>query len=1032
MKTLLLKSIFSLSVCLLADFLFAQTPGIIVRPASGIGANAINPNGDGFTSVDNSGFGSDDIANSEIPYKVVLPTLSEPTGDLLRGPSGLYSDIVRTFDGSGFYLYNDGTNFMCRLRIGGIVSGSKGYSVLLDTDQKFGASGPNADPNYQAATTGVNGNPGFELEVVLETNFRIAIYNVDGTSTPVLITSYTINSHSQVSVASTRDGNDPDYFYDFFVPFSAMGINGSTSLRAIATTVMSPGPAIGGPKSDIYGLSGDNYMSDWETGITSQPVFTLNNLTNAGSGITNTCTQAPTLNNPLTPSSVSANGTWTALDASKPQSATITLFKNGTSTGLTTTVSSGNVWTIPISGLANGDVITAKAQATGESQCLSSNPVTVNSCTNGTHTTAPVVSCSSTRGFEGSMALNARVFLYRLTSAGYVLYADDATTTYKVTYPTTTTWRYDNVNTQSGSACTGGAADITAGSYAVLAQLSGSCISTPVIVCVGALAATATPTITSALTIGTTSISGTAAANSSVQLWVDGYFLQSATASAGGAYTISFTTGLQLSQTVEIRAVAASNCIGAAVSGSVTCYVTAPVITSDTARHVAVGSQLSGTSSEASGSTVIIYNGSTNAVIGTTTVQSNGTWTLSSPTIGAGLTYYAKATTPCNTSAASSTVTVLAATSPTRCGTIAGPITASATTVSGTVATPVAGTLITLYEDDVAIDTVSTWGTAWSISVGTDTLYTGGVLTISIKEPSKTEAVCSATQTVSCNIPNTPSVDPTSSAIATGSTITYTITGTQGGILYSVTDANGKNYATSIFGNGGTQTITSNAFDSAATYNLIIKATNFAGSNCESSTAASLTVSDVVPVMLLSFDGRLLNKKSYLSWTTSQEFNSRDFEIFRSDDQINFKYLGRVNASGNTLTMRNYNFIDEGEVSNVAFYKLKLINKDGTYAESKVIAIHAVDNAPFLNMVKPNPFVNQVEILINADHQQRIAIKLTDATGRVVLQQQNTIVRGPNVITLQQLYNLPAGNYFLKVTGSKSVLLQEKLFKNSQ
>jgi hypothetical protein len=1032
MKTILQGIAISLFICLFPYFLYAQTPGIIVRPAGGAGANAINPNGDGLTSLDNSGFDNDDIGNSEIPYKIVLPTFTEPTGDLLRGPSGLYSDIVRTFDGSGFYLYNDGTNFMCRLRIGGIVSGSKGYSVLLDADQKFGASGPNADPNYQAATTGINGNPGFELEVVLETNFRVAIYNVDGTSNPVLITSYTIDSHSQVSVAATRDGDDPDFFYDFFVPFASMGITASTPLRAIATTVMSPGPAIGGPKSDIYGLSGNNYMSDWETGILSQPAFTLNDLTNGGTGIGNTCTQAPSLNAPLSPSSVSATGTWTALDASTPQTATITLFKNGSSIG-TTSVSSGNTWTIPISALADGDVITAKAQAPGESQCLTSNSVTVSSCSNANHTALPAVTCSSTRGFEGTMAVGAKVFLYRLTSTGYVLYADDATTTYKISYPTSTTWRYDNVNSQSGSACTGGAADITSGSYAVLAQVSGSCLSNPVFVCIGALAATATPTITSALIIGAMSVNGTATANSSVELWVDGYFVQSATASAGGTYTLSFTTALQTGQTVQVRAIAASNCTSAAASGTVVaCYVSAPIITADTSGRVSVGSQLSGTSVEDQGSTITVYNGSTNAVIGTTTVQADGSWTLSSPTIAAGLNYYAKITTSCNTSAASSTVAAVAATSSARCGTITGPVTEPPTTVSGTVTTAVTGTLVTLYQDGIAIDTVTVSGTTWSMSFTTDTLYSGGVLTIGIKEPSKTEVICNAIQTVSCNIPVTPSVNPTSSNIGTGATVTYTINATQNGILYSVTDEDGNNYGTSIFGNGSQQTITTDAFSSAGFYNLLIKATSFAGNNCESSTAASVTVTEPVPVTLLNFDAKLINTKSYLSWATSQEFNSKDFEILRSNDGRNFESIGKVNASGNASSMRNYNFIDEEFVNNIAFYKLKMNNKDGTYTESKVVIIRAGDNAVLVNLIKPNPFTNQLEIFVNAYTYQRVSVKLTDITGRIVVTQQNSLVKGMNIITLRQLSSLPQGSYFIDVTNERSVILRRKILKNSR
>src|SRR5687767_11080164 len=109
--------------------LSAQTPGIIVRPAGTGGPMVLDPNNNGFTSTTTSGFGYDDISNSEIAYKTVPPLLSEPTGDLLRGPAGQFSDIVKMLDGSGFYLFNDGTNLLCRLRMGGIVSGSKGYSI---------------------------------------------------------------------------------------------------------------------------------------------------------------------------------------------------------------------------------------------------------------------------------------------------------------------------------------------------------------------------------------------------------------------------------------------------------------------------------------------------------------------------------------------------------------------------------------------------------------------------------------------------------------------------------------------------------------------------------------------------------------------------------------------------------------------------------------------------------------------------------------------------------------------------------------
>ncbi len=70
----------------------------------------------------------------------------------------------------------------------------------------------------------LTGNPGFELEIVLETNFRVAAYNVDGTSSPTLINSYSINTNSQISVALSTASSTLIIFIDFYVPVSAWAL----------------------------------------------------------------------------------------------------------------------------------------------------------------------------------------------------------------------------------------------------------------------------------------------------------------------------------------------------------------------------------------------------------------------------------------------------------------------------------------------------------------------------------------------------------------------------------------------------------------------------------------------------------------------------------------------------------------------------------------------------------------------------------------------------------------------------------------
>src|SRR5437016_14526616 len=92
-------------LCLLFFFLimvpaFPQSPGIVVRPAGGPYSTILDPNQNGFTSISANGFSGGDVgaAYSEIPYKIVPPAVTEPTGDLATGPSGGFTDIVKTVD----------------------------------------------------------------------------------------------------------------------------------------------------------------------------------------------------------------------------------------------------------------------------------------------------------------------------------------------------------------------------------------------------------------------------------------------------------------------------------------------------------------------------------------------------------------------------------------------------------------------------------------------------------------------------------------------------------------------------------------------------------------------------------------------------------------------------------------------------------------------------------------------------------------------------------------------------------------------
>jgi len=1043
--------VFLISAICFLEFLSvnAQSTGYINRPATiDAGRAILDPNRDSYTSTNSTVFAGNDVANSEIPYRSVPSFSKEPFGDLRRGPSHLYSDFVPDANNVGYYFYYDGTNLLFRMRMGSVMPGSKGYSVLLDTDGKFGATGASADPNYQPATTGTNGNAGFEIEIVLETNFRIAIYNVDGSSSPTLIKSYTNwQEMSQVSIAGTFDNGDPDFFYDFYIPFSDLqavpfNLTTSTQLRMIATTVMSPQAAIGGPKSDVYGLDDGGYKStndQYEAYINAQPTTTV-----TGS-FGSMCTAAPTVNSPVGTGTVNITGTWTKSTLSgAANTATITVYKNGSSIGTILNVSSGSTWALNNVALINGDVITAKAQATGESMCLVSNSVKSSSCNSSNRPSLPALDCYSTsKGITGTnLKTGWTIHVDNITRNT----ADDnvANTAGLFAAPTGTspnlTWTYS-------SGCSAGS-PLTSGSYKVyyVDNVSG-CVSEPAYVCVAgsgagnALAGTVTvPVVTSpangVLTTGTTSINGTADANVSLSLYVDGAVAQTTTASAGGSFTFSnlaLSNGQQLYIVAELNTgtVSSSKCEAQTTKMTVSCYTTAPLINVDNNNQLTGGQAITGTSSEAVGTVIKVYT-SANALFATTSVQTGGTWSTGASVAVSGTSYYATAQNgSCGLSVASGTFAAVAATTG-RCGTITTPATAADASISGTITGSVSGTTVNLYLDGIKIGSTTTATTAWSINTSSLTypLYSNGILTIGIQESGKQEQYCSSSAaTISCNTgPAKPDVSPSTSSLTAGQTQTYTVSNAVIGAFYGLADgATGTSLGTGVWATSSTVTLTTNNF-TVGSYTVVVKGTSLSGvSVCSSPGAsASIVVGGTLPLNLLEFRARLNANVIDLSWITETEINVDHFEIQKSTDGIGYNPIGERVAANNSG--RNiYSFTDL-QVLPANYYRLKLIDKNGGYRFSQIAIVNTNNYSSF--DVQPNPFTSSVTVNISLPSAQQMHFDITDVSGRKMVSKSSMLEKGFTSVTLNEVQQLKQGVYLLIVKdASGKIYGNQKLIK---
>lgn len=596
------------------------------------------------------------------------------------------------------------------------------------------------------------------------------------------------------------------------------------------------------------------------------------------------------------------------------------------------------------------------------------------------------------------------------------------------------------------------------GSYKVYYTNATGCVSEPIFFCVtgnggSALAGTTiTPSITSpsnGLTAGTTTITGTGEPNSSVSLFINGLSVQTVTASAAGAFTftnLSLLNGQQvyITNVLSTGTVSSSKCQSSTATLTVSCYTSAPIITTDANGQIISGQPLTGIASEPAGTIIRVYT-SPSTLVATTTVQSNGTWstadagtTPSVYNVVAGTTYFATAQNgTCGTSVNSGTATAAALTTG-RCGTITGPVGAGVTSVSGTLIGSFTTTTVNFYLDGINIGAVTTTGTTWGpIAVNTtanNALYANGVLTIGVQESGKTELPCaSSASTISCSSsPAEPTISPNSTTINQNGTVTYMVANAVAGSYYGIADA----VTGASFGDGlwapttGSVTITTKPFTQTGTYSLAIKATALSGVDvCNSTKAsASVIVTGVLPLQAIDLTGKLVQDGVLLQWITEGEINIGAYEIERSKDGIFFTKIAEKSPIG-TSNRTTYTYIDQMPVSGITYYRIKVVDVDGKYVYSKLIRLTDDATGFTLNSIKPNPFMSELSINITLPKHQPIQVLLIDENGRQVYKQKYEGRNGINTITLAYLKQLSNGFYIVRLITAEGTMLQQKVIK---
>ena len=199
---------------------------------------------------------------------------------------------------------------------------------------------------------------------------------------------------------------------------------------------------------------------------------------------------------------------------------------------------------------------------------------------------------------------------------------------------------------------------------------------------------------------------------------------------------------------------------------------------------------------------------------------------------------------------------------------------------------------------------------------------------------------------------------------------------------------------------------------------LVIRQAAFNTPNADiDAIVVATTYSDAsLPLSLTSFKAAFNGKATQIKWTTDNEVNVSGFSIEKSLDGTNFSQVEFVTAKNNS-SQNVYTLEDTKVKGGVSYYRLKLVDKNGAFKYSSIVAVK--NNSIIKAEVFPNPTKGNLTVS-HGEAEAGSSIKIMSLDGKQV---KSLKVQAGSTQTGFSVSDLIKGNYIVvyESNGSKSV-----------
>lgn len=179
--------------------------------------------------------------------------------------------------------------------------------------------------------------------------------------------------------------------------------------------------------------------------------------------------------------------------------------------------------------------------------------------------------------------------------------------------------------------------------------------------------------------------------------------------------------------------------------------------------------------------------------------------------------------------------------------------------------------------------------------------------------------------------------------------------------------------------------------------------------------------SSPLPLTLVSFKAQWKEQGiAEASWTVGEEKNVLHYELERSYNGRDFSQVTVLAAENRVGAFGTYSALDAaisvGEA--VIFYRLKMVNGDGSYSYSGVVKLQQNFTTTQQLRIVPNPIQGgMVKAELWAGTSEKVSMDVMDMAGRIIQHTELELLAGKNDLTLNFI-SLNPGMYLLRVKGN--------------